>query len=128
MAWRSVGSIYVCVFRKCRCAGCGVSRFFSVSDVLEPPAEGRGIGFPQKHAILADCTVTIGAQVIGYLAYSYKPTPYIPTLPPEPTYHTYTTNLLLCGAVASSGDRIFYALRHVLSKWFVLNLIVSKAS
>jgi len=31
---------------------------FSFSDLLEPPEEGRGIGFTQKHVILADCTTT----------------------------------------------------------------------
>jgi len=30
---------------------------FSASDLLEPPAEGRGIEFPRKHAILADGTI-----------------------------------------------------------------------
>jgi len=33
---------------------------FSFSDLFEPPEEGRGIGFPRKHVILADCTITIG--------------------------------------------------------------------
>ena len=32
---------------------------FSFSDLLEPPEEGRGIGFTRKHVILADCTITI---------------------------------------------------------------------
>jgi len=26
------------------------------SDLFEPPEEGKGIGFPRKHVILADCT------------------------------------------------------------------------
>jgi len=29
---------------------------FSFSDLFEPPEEGKGIGFPLKHVILADCT------------------------------------------------------------------------
>ena len=29
---------------------------FTFSDFLEPPEEGRGIGSPRKHIILADCT------------------------------------------------------------------------
>ena len=28
----------------------------SFSDLFEPPEEGKGIGFPRKHVILADCT------------------------------------------------------------------------
>jgi len=27
-----------------------------LSDLFEPPEEGKGIGFPRKHVILADCT------------------------------------------------------------------------
>jgi len=29
---------------------------FHFSDLFEPPEEGKGIGFPRKHVILADCT------------------------------------------------------------------------
>jgi len=32
---------------------------FNFSDLLEPPEEERGIGFPQNYVILADCTTTI---------------------------------------------------------------------
>ena len=38
---------------------------FSFSDLFEPPEEGRGIGSPRKHVILADCTITI--SVPGFL-------------------------------------------------------------
>jgi len=31
---------------------------FSVSDLFELPEEGRGVEFPRKPAILADCTTT----------------------------------------------------------------------
>jgi len=32
---------------------------FSVSDLFEPPEEGKGFEFPRKPVILADCTTTI---------------------------------------------------------------------
>ena len=39
---------------------------------LEPPAEGKSIEFPRKHAILADCTPLIGQWKFSYKICTYS--------------------------------------------------------
>ena len=42
--------MYIHIYGSCFCES------LSFSDLFEPPEEGKGIGFPRKHVILADCT------------------------------------------------------------------------